>query len=215
MSAENFQTPNEQVQLSEPEQKRLKQVVDVTRPDLKKVVDIDYNYLERKEKYEQAKKEGLAVEPPVPSSFHMARREQFIASLQSREQKNQLEIKTVPVIEQESSYDISVEQLLESDALEDLYSQIKQSSVRDIMIEPHNQLLANTGTVVNSGEQQSAKQVLIPYNPNAGIHQNLGITGVVPANTNAPVLIGNFMVDNWGYYFQNKEGKWVRFTDFS
>ena len=69
MSDENFRTPNEQVQLSDPKQKRLKQVVDVTRPDLKKIVDIDYNYLERKEKYEQAKKEGLAVEPPVPSSF--------------------------------------------------------------------------------------------------------------------------------------------------
>lgn len=244
MSDKKFQTPNEQTKSSNSEQKKLKQVVDVTRPGLKRVVDIDYNYLERKEKYEQAKKEGLAVEPPVPSSLYFTRRNQIIASLQNQEQKNQPEMKAVPVvIEQESFYNIPVEQLLESDAQEDLHSQIQQSSVQDITIEPHNQLVASTDAIVNSGEQKSEQvalvqkeqfvenrnilpvqnnsvQVTIPYNPNAGIHQNFGITGVVPANSNVPqvindfVQIGNFMVNNRGYYFQNKEGKWVRFTDF-
>jgi len=244
LSDKNFQTPNEQAQSSNSGQKKLKQVVDVTRPGLKRVVDIDYSYLERKEKYEQAKKEGLEVEPPVPSSLYFTRREQIIASLQNQEQKNQPEMKAVPVVmEQESFYNIPVEQLLESDAQEDLHSQIQQSSVQDITIEPRNQLVTNTDASVNSGEQKSGQislvqkeqsienrnilpvqnnsvQVSIPYNPNAGIHQNVGITGVVPANFNIPqvingfVQIGNFMVDNRGYYFQNKEGKWVRFTDF-
>lgn len=238
MSDKNFQTPNEQTKSSSSKQKILKQVVDVTRPGLKKVVDIDYNYLERKEKYEQAKKAGLAVEPPVPSSLYFTRREQIIASLQNHEQKNQPKMKAVPVvIEEESFYNIPFEQLLESDAQKDLHFQIQQSSVQDITIEPHNQLLARTDALLDSGEQKSAQvslvqkeqfvenrnilpvqnnsvQVSMPYNPNAGIHQNLGITGVIPANANVPIQIGNFIKDNRGYYFQNKEGKWVRFTDF-
>ena len=153
MSDKNFQTLNEQTKSSSSEQKILKQVVDVMRPGLKKVVDIDYNYLERKEKYEQAKKAGLAVEPPVPSSLYFTRREQIIAFLQNQEQKNQPEMKAMPVvIEEESFYNIPVEQLLESDAQEDLHSQIQQSSVQDITIEPHNQLLARTDAIVESVE---------------------------------------------------------------
>ena len=234
MSDKNFKTPNEQVQSSNSEQKKLKQVV-----------YIDHDYLKRKEEHEKAQKAGLNVEPPAPSPFHIARQNQLISSLQNQEQKNQLEMKVVPaVIEQETYYSIPVEQLLESDAQRDLHSQVQQSSIQDITIEPHNQLVVNADNIISSNGQQlkqfypmqkeqivenrnilpvqnNSVQVSMPYySPNAGINKNLGITGVVPANSNVPqiingiVQIGNFRVNNHGYYFQNKEKKWFRFTDF-
>lgn len=181
MSDENFKAPNQG-------QKKLKQIVDVTKPGLKRVVDIDHAYLDKKEAYEQAKNVGLKVEPPEPSSFYLTSREQLNKSL--------IENRNIVNSPEESGYNVS----------------------------PHNHLVANFNVIDNHEGQQlgqvSSVQGLIPCNSNVGIRQNTGIAGVVPANSKIPQFsniatrIGNFIVDNCGYFFLSKEGKWIRFTDF-
>ena len=181
MSDENFKAPNQG-------QKKLKQIVDVTKPGLKKIVDVDYAYMEKKEAYEQAKKVGLKVEPPEPSSFYLTCREQLNKSLIGNR---------------------------------NIVNSPEQSACT---IPPHNNLVANFNIIANGEAQQlgqvSSVQGLMPCDPNVGIRQNTGIAGVVPANSKIPQFsniatrIGNFVVDNSGYFFLSKEGKWIRFTDF-
>ena len=174
MNDENFKVPKQG-------QKKLKQIVDVVKPGLKRVVDIDYAYMEKKEAYEQAKRVGLRVEPPEPSSFYLTSREQLNNSpIENRNIVNSLE---------ESGYNVST----------------------------HNHLVANFNIIDNHEVQQigqvSSVQGLISCNPNVGIRQNTGIAGVVPANSKIPQFsniatrIGNFVVDNCGYFFLSKRGQ--------
>lgn len=187
MSDENFNAPNQG-------QKKLKQIVDVTKPGLKKIVDVDYAYMEKKEAYEQAKRVGLTVVPPEPSSSYLSRREQLDKSLIGNQ---------------------------------NLVNPPEQSGYT---IPPNNHIVENFNIIANNeGQQlgqtssfQKAQSVenrnILPVPNNSiqmsSVYQNIGITGVVPANSNVSRTIGNFIENNCGYYFQNKEGKWIQFTDF-
>ena len=219
MSDENFKT----------QKKKLTQVVDIVPPEerkqLKQVVDIDYDYLDRKEKYEQAKKAGLDVAPPEPSSSYLIHREQITKSMLERNQKNFNALKQ----ETPQSYNFPIEQLVEDDVRSDLYHQVQCANHSSPVGLP-NQLLVNTNFFNNHVVQQSEIVSTVQSNainnalpvPNNSLQITSLPTELVTANLqvlppisrNEPVWIGNFLGCSNGYYFQDKDGKWHRFTDF-
>ncbi len=170
MSDENFKAPNQG-------QKKLKQIVDVTKPGLKKIVNVDYAYLERKEAYEQAKRVGLKVEPPEPSSFYLRGKQILV-------------------------------------------NPTEQSDYAIPLNNHEEQQLGQASSVQKEHYVGNCNILPIKDNFNVDIYQNSRIAGVVPANSdipqfsNSPVQIGSFLVDSCGYFFLNKEGRWIRFTDF-
>ena len=89
-------------------------------------------------------------------------------------------------------------------------SSVEQQSEQVSSVENRNNFLIQNNSI----------QAAMPRNLSVEIHQNQGIAGVVPANSrisqfsNSPIQIGSFLVNNRGYFFLNKEGKWIRFTDF-
>lgn len=181
MSDGNFKAPNHG-------QKNLKQIVDVTKPGLKKVVDVDYVYMEKKEAYEQAKKAGLKVEPPEPSSFYLTRREQLNKSLIGN--------RNIVNSPEQSGCTIPP---------------------HNNLVTNFNVIDSNGGQQpgqVSSIQGSIPCNPNIGIRQNTGIAGVVPANSKIPQFSNIATRIGNFIVDKCGYFFLSKEGKWIRFTDF-
>lgn len=155
--------------------------------NLRQIVDIDYDYLERKARYEELLAQGNPnATPPEFSTDYRKQRDKY---LQSASQKNQqLPCSNIETIA--PYYSVQVDNSIKSDPL----------------------------TAYNN-QPSMPVQVPLPrvqqFNPVNPTPQTFELNGVVPATPmSEPVIIGDFMVKNDGYYYTNRNGQWVRLTDF-
>ncbi len=182
MSNENLQNQNQQSSTQSKPRK------------LKEIVDIDRDYIERKDRYEQQLAQGDPnATPPKFSDYYLNQREErWRRAIQENQQPPRSTNAT-----SEPSYSIPVNNLIESAPLQ---VPDKQTSTPQI-VDNHNITLP----VPNIPQ----------FNLKNAVQQNLEMIGVVPATQiHGLFMIGDFMVSKDGYYCTNKDGQLVRFTDF-
>ena len=184
------------------EPKELKQIV------FREIVTIDHDYLERKRRYEQELAEGNPnAKPPEPSPEYLRQRAFLLGeTAQETVQPSRSSNTLGNILYKDSGYPMPVYNLIEQD------TSIVTDNQSTLSVQNAPPQLTKAIDARNTLPVQSIPQ----FSPRNMGQQSSGIIGAVQANQFiGSVKIGDHLsVRDDGYYFQNTDGQWIRFTDF-
>lgn len=184
------------------ETKELKQIVSV------EIVSIDHDYLKRKQRYEQELAEGKPnAKPPEPSPEYLRQRAFLLGeTAQETVQPSRSSNMLVGTSDKDSGYPIPLNHLIEQD------TSIVTDNQSTLSVQNAPPQLTRAIDARNTLPVQSIPQ----FSSRNMVQQSSGIIGAMQANQLiGSVQIGDHLiVSNDGYYFQDKDGQWIRFTDF-
>ena len=175
------------------ETKELKQIVSV------EIVSIDHDYLKRKQRYEQELAEGNPnAKPPEPSPEYLRQRAFLLGeTAQETAQPSRSSNMLVGTSDKDSGYPIPLNNLIEQD------TSIVTDNQSTLSVQNAPPQLTRAIDARNTLPVQSIPQ----FSSRNMVQQSSGIIGAVQIGD-------HLIVSNDGYYFQNKDGQWIRFTDF-